>query len=125
MNDATLLQRHFNPAWTADGLIHTPAFTSTRKDAGLLSVYDGDMHDRTRSLLATFHLRSGLHIGRRGRRFRIRCGNQQLPVHPAPQPFPEYALIDFTGLSRSQIKRKAESLKAAATVPGWLFQPRV
>ena len=42
MTPATLLLRQVNPSWIKNGRITSQVFKPTPKDAGCLSVYDGD-----------------------------------------------------------------------------------
>lgn len=53
------------------------------------------------------------------------CNQLELPVRPDPNPFPEHAVIDFTGLSRGAMERKADALKILAITRGWLYRPRL
>ncbi len=43
MQPATLLLRQVHPTWLKDGQVLSLAFRPFPKDAGLLSVYDGDL----------------------------------------------------------------------------------
>ena len=122
MNDDTLLYRQVNPIWIRNGEISSQTFRPTRKDAGLLSVYDGD---QITAQGAWQHFTDNLGFASAGviAVSVAECEEQQLLVRPDPVPFPEHAVIDFTGLSRSQVERKADRLKTAAIVRGWLFRP--
>ena len=122
MNDSTLLHRQVNPSWIRNGEISSQTFRPTRKDAGLLSVYDGDQITAQR---AWQHFTDNLGFASAGviAVSVAECEEQQLSVRPDPAPFPEHAVVDFTGLSRSQVERKADRLKTASTVRGWLFRP--
>lgn len=121
MNHDTLLHRQVNPRWIRDGAISSQTFTPTRKDAGLLSVYDGD---QIAAEAAWSHFTDSLGFTSAGvvAVSVLECQDLQLPVRPDPTPFPEHAVIDFTGLSRSGIERKADRLKMAALARGWLFR---
>ena len=122
MNDDTLLYRQVHPNWTVDGGISSQAFRPTPKDEGLLSVYDGDKIDPE---AAWHHYRSELGLASAGVLgvSVAECNDLQLPARPDPAPFPEHAVINFTGLSNSKRERKADRLKAAANERGWLFRP--
>ena len=122
MNDDTLLHRQVSPGWIRNGEISSQTFRPTRKDAGLLSVYDGD---QITAQGAWQHFTNALGFASAGvvAVSVTECQGQQLPVRPDPEPFPEHVVIDFTGLSRSQVERKADRLKMAATARGWLFRP--
>ena len=122
MNDDTLLYRQVSPSWLVNGEFTSQTFLPTRKDNGLLSVYDGDRitaEDSWRHFVGTLgHPSAGVAAVSVAE-----CNDQQLPVRPDPEAFPEHVLIDFTGLSNSQKERKAAALKAAALARGWQFRP--
>lgn len=122
MNDDTLLYRQVHPSWIVDDNVSWQTFRPTPKDEGLLSVYDGDKIDPE---AAWNHYRSELGLTSEGVLgvSVAECNDLQLPARPDPAPYPEHAVIDFTGLSRSQTKRKAGRLKVAANERGWLFRP--
>lgn len=122
MNAQTLLYRQVNPHWVINGEPNSQTFMPTRKDQGLLSVYDGDQITPVDSW---HHFTGVLGYASAGVAAvsLAECQAQQLAVHPDPESFPEHALIDFTGLSRSQRERKAAQLKAAALARGWQFLP--
>ncbi len=120
MNDATLLYRQINPVWIIDDTVHALAFIPTRKDEGQLSVYDGDQISPENSW-RHFTDTLGFNSGGVTAVTVAECRSQDLPVYDSPQSFPEHALIDFTGLSRGQVRRKAHALKEAANARGWLF----
>ena len=122
MNTQTLLYRQVNPHWVINGEPNSQTFMPTHKDQGLLSVYDGDQITPADSW---HHFTGVLGYASAGVAAvsLAECQAQQLAVHPDPESFPEHALIDFTGLSRSQRERKAAQLKAAALARGWQFLP--
>ena len=122
MNDLTLLYRQVHPSWVSGGEITSQAFRPTTKDNNLLSVYDGD---QITAGAAWQHYTRDLGFASSGvvAVSAADCRDVQLPVKPDPAPFPEHAVIDFTGLSRSAIERKADYLKSAAIGRGWLFVP--
>jgi hypothetical protein len=47
---------------------------------------------------------------------------QQLAVHADGTPFPEHCSIDFNGLGKAEIEKKAKQLVSVAVARGWLFQ---
>jgi hypothetical protein len=51
------------------------------------------------------------------------CTAEGLTARPDPEPFPEHAVIDFTGLTDNQVEKKGKKLKAKAEARGWLYQP--
>jgi len=47
-----------------------------------------------------------------------------LSWHPDPEPFPEHAVIDFTGLpTTGKVKAKAQALAERARSRGWTYTP--
>ena len=48
------------------------------------------------------------------------CSAEQLPARPDPEPFPEHAVVDFTGFTDNQVEKKGKKLKAKAEARGWL-----
>ena len=121
MNDDTLLYRQVHPNWIVNGNVSWQTFRPTPKDNGLLSVYDGDQIAPEQSRL---HYVNDLRLESAGvvGVSVAQCNDLQLRVRPDPAPFPEHAVIDFTGLSGNQTRRKAGRLKAAANKRGWLFR---
>ena len=124
MNQGTLLYRQVNPNWEIKGenAVSSQAFKPTKKDNGLLSVYDGDMITPDASWR---HFTCGLGYSSVGvvAVSCAECEEQHLPVTPDPRKFPEHAVIDFNGLSRRMQERKADRLKAAANERDWQFRP--
>lgn len=122
MNRSTLLYRQVNPGWVINGDVNSQTFMPTKKDEGLLSVYDGDKITPNASWR---HFNNYLGFDSAGvvAVSVAECEDLQLPAIPDPTPFPEHAVIDFTGLSRRMRERKADSLKMAANARGWLYRP--
>ena len=122
MNDDTLLYRQVHPSWIVDGVATSLTFLPSRRHQYLLSVYDGDKIDPE---AAWHHYHSKLGLASAGVLgvSVAECNDLQLPARPDPAPFPEHAVINFTGLSNSKRERKADRLKAAANERGWLFCP--
>jgi hypothetical protein len=50
------------------------------------------------------------------------CVDVELSARHAPQEFPEHAVVDFSGHSKSTIDTKAKHLTARAVDRGWLHQ---
>ncbi len=50
------------------------------------------------------------------------CEAQKLSARPDPEPFPEHAVIDFTGVGTNQIEKKSKRLRMAAESRGWRFR---
>ena len=122
MNRSTLLYRQVNPGWVINGNVNSQTFMPTKKDGGLLSVYDGD---KIKPRASWRHFRDYLRFDSAGvvAVSVAECEDLQLPAISEPTPFPEHAVIDFTGLSRRMRERKADSLKMAANTRGWLYRP--
>ena len=122
MNESTLLYRQVNPNWVFNGKASSQTFMPTRKDQGLLSVYDGD---KITPEVSWRHFNDTLgfdSIGVLGVSV-AECQGLQLPVRPAPNLFLEHTVIDFNGLSRRVRERKADTLKMVANARDWLFRP--
>ena len=127
MNPKTLLYRMVHPSWIQRDEITSQVFRPTPKDNGLLSVYDGDQISPRNALIHFTNPPAG---ERQVVAFGVvgvtvaECEDLSLPLIPDPASFSEHVLIDFTGLSRNRIKRKADSLKEYAIARGWLFRPQ-
>ena len=122
MNNVTLLHRQVNPSWIQEGRVTSQAFKPTPKDEFKLSVYDGDLispEDAWGHYTQTLLLDS---IGVLAVTV-VECSAHELDARPDPEPFPEHAIIDFTGLGTNQIEKKSKKLKASAVDRGWQFQP--
>jgi len=122
MTGATLLLRQVHPSFIQAGRVTSQAFRPTPKDRSLLSVYDGDQITAEASWThftgqdgCTSAGVLGMTVGE--------CAAEGLPARPDPEPFPEHAVIDFTGLTDNQIEKKGKKLKAKAEARGWLYQP--
>ncbi len=124
MTPQTLLLRQINPNWVQGDRVTSQAFRPTNKDQGLLSVYDGD---RMTPQAAWIHYTSELKLSSVGAQAVTvqECADLQLFARPDPAPFPEHAVIDFTGLSRGDIERKAKELRRLAEERGWLYKPEI
>jgi len=121
VNDLTLLLRQIHPGFVQDGRPSSQAFRPTPKDEQKLSVYDGDQISPAD---AFEHYTKDLTLGSSGvlAVSMAECGALELPVTPAPEPFPEHALIDFSAFGKSAIEKKAKLLKAKAEARGWLYR---
>ena len=121
MNDDTLLFRNIHPSFIQAGQVTSQAFRPTPKDENKLSVYDGD---RISPEKAWDHFTgdprctsAGILAVSKGE-----CQKQELPVVTDGEPFPEHAFIDFTGLAKSAVEKKAKFLRNAAMIRNWLFR---
>lgn len=121
MKEGTLLHRQVNPSWVQNGRVTSQAFRPTPKDDFRLSVYDGDQIDAEASWI---HFTQELGLRSIGV-YSVTCHEceiLELNVLPDPDTFKEHVLIDFEGLSKTQIKSKAQALKIRAEERGWLYQ---
>ena len=124
MQGNTLLYRQVNPRWLQKGQVTSQAFKPTKKDERLLSVYDGDQITPENAWLHFTRNVGSKSAGVVG--VSVAERNQlELPVRPDPNLFPEHAVIDFTGLSRGAMERKADALKIFAITRGWLYRPHL
>ena len=118
MTESTLLYRQIHPAWVREGRVTSQAFRPTAKDRKRLSVHDGDQISAEESWRRhTLKYRSA------GVQAVTVAECRPLPVRPDPRPFPEHVVIDFTGCSRSETRRAAQRLAAAARQRGWAYWP--
>lgn len=121
MNPATLLFRQVNPSWIQNERVTSQAFKPTPKDGNELSVYDGDLisaqdswqHFTDQGMKSVGVLAVSVAETEA-------CG---LSARPDPEPFPEHAVIDFTGLGSNQIEKAAKKLRGLAAERGFQFQP--
>lgn len=122
MNDATLLHRQVNPSWIQQGRVTSQAFKPTPKDDFQVSVYDGDLIDPEDAWL---HFTGELGFDSVGvlAVTVAECKVHELDARSDPVPFPEHAVIDFTGLGTNQVEKKSKKLKAFAVTRGWQFHP--
>lgn len=123
MTDDTLLLRQVNPAWIQDGRMTSQVFRPTPKDSKRLSVYDGDQISAED---AWSHYVKELELSSVGvvAVTVVECKEQDLPVAPDPNPFPEHVVIEFNDYSNSQIKTKAKKLTRAAEARGWRYRAK-
>ena len=122
MNDATILLRQIHPTFLQNDRPTSQAFRPTPKDKKRLSVYDGDLTTPGQSYR---HYTKELRLSSTGVMAVSVEECRVIDLEPAsdPEPFPEHAVIDFSGLSSEKsIKTKAKILKARATARGWLYR---
>ena len=123
MQDSTHLLRHVHPQWFKDGHVASIAFRPTPKDAGLLSVYDGD---QIAAEASWEHNAGELRLASAGvwAVTVAEAATCELPARNEPLPdFPEHSVIDFTMHARKQQDAKAKLLAAIAEERGCLFKP--
>lgn len=121
MSPTTLLLRQINPSFVVAGRVTSQAFHPTPKDKDLLSAYDGDLIGAEASwthYTQQLGLRSvgvmALSVDE--------CTAEGVSCRPDPEPFPEHAVIDFTGKSKKEKKEIASLLRDRATRRDWLFE---
>lgn len=121
MTEETLLLRQIHPSFVQQGRVTSQAFRPTPKDENRLSVYDGDLIEpepawQHYTVVLAFSSMGVMAVSR------AECAILDLPVEPDPAPFPEHAVIDFTGLHKNEIEKRAKKLRTNAEARGWLFQ---
>lgn len=122
-DDEQTLHRQVHPSWVQDGRITSQAFTPTPKDAGLLSVYDGKQIAAEPSFI---HYTTVQKLTAAGTVTvtAVEASAVGLPWRLDPEPFPEHAVIDYTGLpTAGKIKAKAQSLAERARQRDWTYTP--
>ena len=125
MNSDTLLYRMVSPSFMKDGNPTSQVFKPTRKDNGLLSVYDGDQI----SPRDAYEHYTGSPPGLGQNAVGVwavtvaECESLDLAVAPDPAPFPEHTLIDFSALSRRMVRYAADELRVIANERGWQYRP--
>lgn len=118
-----LLHRQGNPAWVQEGRVSSQAFNPTPKDSGLLSVYDGSLMTPEASFLHYGTVQGLKTIGV------VSVSVEEVAAtgltwRPDPKPFPEHAVIDYTGLpSAGRVKAEAQALAERARQRGWTYLP--
>ncbi|HBM16993.1 MAG TPA: hypothetical protein DD381_11710 [Lentisphaeria bacterium] len=122
MKSGTLLHRQVHPGFIQNGKISSQAFRPTPKDENKLSVYNGDMITAEK---AYYHFCKQLNYSSAGVMSvtQAECASQSLPIGEDKIPFPEHCHINFEGLAKSQIEKKAKFLKNYAESRGWQFRP--
>lgn len=119
MSGAADLLRQIHPIFVKpDGKIGSSAFRPSKKDNGVLSVYDGRQMTPVQALT---HYTT--HLGLQSRGVRVvtqdECEGLNLVVVYDGVPFPAHAGIDFNRLSKSQQQDAADDLRDFAEARGW------
>lgn len=122
MNPNTLLHRQVSPGFIHNGQVSSQVFRPTPKDENKLSVYNGDLITAEK---AYNHFCKQLNYNSVGVMAvtQAECASQSLSVVEDKIPFPEHCHINFEGLSKSQVEKKAKYLKSYAESRGWQFRP--
>jgi len=121
MTDETLVHRQIHPSFVQAGFPTSQAFRTTPKDESKLSVYDGDM---ITAALAWKHYTEKLSlasVGVMGLKV-SECVAESLPVVRDTKPFPEHAVIDFSGLTDKECRSKSKKLQSKAVQRDWLYR---
>jgi hypothetical protein len=116
-----MLHRQVNPSWIQNGRVTSQAFKPTPKDEGLLSVYDGDQISAEGAWTHFTTVLKFQSVGSLALTVK-ECDDNELPVRPKPETFPEHVVVDFTAFDGNQVEKKAKKLKACADVRGWQYQ---
>ncbi len=121
MTSSTLLLRQINPSFVVAGRVTSQAFHPTPKDNDLLSAYDGDLIGAE---AAWTHYTQQLGLRSVGVLALTveECSKEGVPPRSDPAPFPEHAVIDFTGKSKKEKKEIAALLRDRAVNRDWLFE---
>jgi hypothetical protein len=116
-----LLLRQIHPDFVQNGRPTSQVFKPTPKDEDLLSVDNGSMI-APQTAWEKFTSKPGNRsIGVLGVTYG-ECTQQQLAVIEDGAPEPEHCSIDFSGLTRGAIDKKAKLLTHFAIKRDWLFR---
>jgi hypothetical protein len=121
MIDATLLHRQIHPDFVQDGFASSVAFRPNEADAGLMSVYDGDLIEAEGSWAHYTTVSKKKSAGVTAITA-SECAAEGLLARPDPEPFPEHAVVDFTGVQEKHWRSKSKKLQVKAQARGWLYQ---
>lgn len=121
MTPDTLLLRQVHPNFCQAGRITSQAFRPTPKDELMLSVDNGDCIQAQAAWQRFVSNPACQSIGVAAVS-QSECLAQALPVVEDGHPYPEHCSIDFSGLDKKDIERKAKVLARQAQDRGWQFQ---
>jgi len=96
-------------------------FRPNESDNGLMSVYDGDLIAADAAWVHYTTVSNKKSIGVTGLTI-DECLAEGLPSRSDPAPFPEHAVVDFTGVAEKQWRSKSKKLQAKALARGWQHQ---
>lgn len=96
-------------------------FKPTRKDNDKLSVYDGDMIDPESAFNHFVNILGFQSAGVLGVSV-AECEEVGLRALSDPHPFPEHAVVDFTGHTGGSAQRIAGVLRNKSIARGWLHE---
>jgi len=123
MTGATLLLRQIHPSFVQAGFPTSQAFRPTPKDESKLPCYDAD---RITAEASFNHYTTVWNLASAGTMALSvdECAQESLPALPDPLPdCPEHTVIDFTGSSDNDCRKKSKKLQAKAIARGWQHQP--
>ena len=123
MNRDALLFRQIHPNFSVKrGRVTSQAFRPFPRDDKRLSVYDGGQITAEDAWCHYVYALNNASAGVMAVTV-AECHDQDLRPEYDPDPFPEHAVIDFSGLSKSCIKSAAKKLAAFANRRGWQYGP--
>lgn len=121
MDSETLLLRQIHPSFVQDGRPTSQAFRPTPKDECLLSVEDGSKiqpRDSWERFIIGPDCRSAGVMAVSN----AECSEHELPIIEDGKPFPEHCSIDFSGLPKKSVEKKAKVLAKYAVQRDWLHK---
>lgn len=122
MTGATLLLRQIHPDFVQDGFASSRAFRPNESDNGLMSVYDGDLITAEASWTHYTTVSKKKSAGTTALTVE-ECAGEGLSARADTAPFPEHAVVDFTGVDEKQWRTKSKKLQAKALARGWRHLP--
>lgn len=120
MTSTTLLLRQIHPNFVQEGFASSVAFRPNESDQGLLSAYNGDLITPEASWNHFTTVSKKKSVGATALTL-DECAAESLPARPDPKPFPEHAVIDFTGVDERHWRTKSKKLQARARARGWSY----
>jgi hypothetical protein len=121
MTESTLLLRQIHPSFVQAGFPTSQAFRPTPKDESRLSVYDGDLIAVADAFIHFTNHLNLKSVGIMGLTVK-QCVDCGVSAHSDPTPFPEHAVIDFSGLNDTRCRTISKRLQGLARERGWLHQ---
>lgn len=122
MTDDTLLHRQVHRIWVRLGEPISQTFEPTAKDAGCLSLYDGDRIDGEGAWLRYTEDRAFPSVGVISVT-PSECRRAGVRAIADGQPYPEQVTVAFEGLSRRETQTAASTLATAARARGRQYGP--
>lgn len=125
MTGSTMLLRQVHPSFVQAGFASSQAFRPTPKDESKLSVYDGDQMTPEAAFNHFTQILKLASAGTVGLTVE-ECASVGIEARPDPLtdpiPFPEHAILDFSGRTDHQCKSISKVLKTQAQARGWLVE---